>query len=75
MLSMMYWPAFMPDGAVEALDTGVQLRLAGLDVQKGSPHLLSPFHQLLTDVFGDLPRVLHPATSGAHLSFAPIGAG
>ena len=42
---------FMPYGAIVALDSGVLLRLAGLDVLDGNPMFLSPFHQLFTDVF------------------------
>ena len=42
----------MPDGAVGALDIGVLLGLAGLDVLDGNTMLSCPFHQLFTDVFG-----------------------
>ena len=42
---------FMPDGAVVALDLGVLLELAGLDVLDGNPLTRSPFHQFATDVF------------------------
>ena len=41
----------MPDGAVVALDVGVLLGLAGLDVLEGDAAFHSPFHQLFTDVF------------------------
>ena len=36
----------MPDRAVAALDLGVLLGLAGLDVLDDNPMLLNPFHQL-----------------------------
>jgi hypothetical protein len=42
----------MPDLSVLALDIGVLLWLAGLDVLDGNPMFLSPFHQLITDLFG-----------------------
>ncbi len=42
----------MPNSSVVALDIGVLLRLAGLDIVKCDPLLLCPFDQLLTDVFG-----------------------
>ncbi len=42
---------FMPDGAVVALDGGVVLRLAGLDVLNGDAPFLGPYHKLATDVF------------------------
>jgi hypothetical protein len=41
----------MPDGAVVALDIGVLLRLAGLDVLDGDFPLFGPFHQLAADLF------------------------
>ncbi len=41
----------MPDGAVVALDVGVLLGLAGLDVLDGDPMFLGPYQQLATDVF------------------------
>ena len=41
----------MPDGAVVALDVGILLRLAGLDVLDGNPLFISPFQQLFADVF------------------------
>ena len=43
---------FMPDGVVAALDIGVLLRLAGLDVLDGDALFLVPAQQLATDVFG-----------------------
>ena len=42
---------FMPDCAVVALDTGVLLRLAWLDVLDGDAQFLSPYQQLATNVF------------------------
>ncbi len=42
---------FVPDGTVVALDIGVLLGLAGLNVLDGNPMFLSLFHQLFTDVF------------------------
>ena len=44
----------MPDCAVVALDVGVLLRFAGLDVLDGNPMFLSPYQQLATDVFRPL---------------------
>lgn len=41
----------MPNRPIVALDAGVLLRLAGLDVLDRNPMFLSPFHQLATDVF------------------------
>jgi len=41
----------MLDSAVVTLNVGVLLRLAGLDVLDDDLSLLSPFHQLATDVF------------------------
>jgi hypothetical protein len=52
---------FMPHGAVVALDVGVLLRLAWLDVLDGNPMFLGPFHQLFTDVFR---AVVHPDGAG-----------
>ncbi|MNY72849.1 hypothetical protein D3C86_2114980 [compost metagenome] len=34
----------MPDGAVVALDIGILLRLAGLDIAQGNALLFGPFH-------------------------------
>ena len=42
----------MPDCPVVALDIGVLLGLAGLDVGQGDALLLGPDHQRGTDVFG-----------------------
>ena len=42
---------FMPDRAVVALDVGVLLRLARLDMRQGDALFLSPFQQCMTDVF------------------------
>ena len=49
----------VPDRAVVALDVGVLLRLAGLDVPDGDPMLFGPLQQRAADVFGaivDLSR-------------------
>ena len=56
----------MPDGAVVALDVGVLLRLAGLDVLDGDAPPRSPYQQLATDVFR---AVINP--NGAWLA-APL---
>lgn len=42
---------FVPDCAVVSLDVGVLLRFSGLDVLDGDTLLLSPFHELTTDIF------------------------
>ena len=42
---------FVPDGAVEALDIGVLLGLAGLDMLDGYSVFPGPYQQLATDVF------------------------
>ena len=42
---------FMPDGAVVALDIGVLLWLAGLDVLERDAAFLGPDQQLAADVF------------------------
>ena len=47
----------MPNGAVVALDIGILLWLARLDVVQGDALVLSPFHQLATDL---LRTVVHP---------------
>lgn len=41
-------------GAVEALDVGVLLRLAGLDVIEANAVFLRPLGQRLTDIFGPI---------------------
>ena len=56
----------MPDSAVIALDIGVLLRLAGLDVQDGDPLFLSPFQQSFTDVFG---AIINPYRLIGQVSF------
>ena len=52
---------FMPDGAVVALDVGVLLRLAGLDVLDGDAPARSPDQQLATDV---IRAVVDPCGAG-----------
>ena len=42
----------MPDRSIIALDLGVLLGLAGLDVQDRDAAFLGPDQQLATDVFG-----------------------
>ena len=42
----------MPERPIVALDVGVLLRLAGLDVLDGDPVLFSPLQQRAADVFG-----------------------
>jgi hypothetical protein len=41
----------MPDGAVVALNIGVLLRLAWLDMVQGDALVLSPFHEFPADIF------------------------
>ncbi len=54
---MMYWSKpLMPDGAVVALDVGVLLRLARLDVRQGDAIFLSPLQLDMADVFRPVAR-------------------
>lgn len=56
----------MPDRPVVALDAGVLLWLAGLDVGQGNALLLGPCHQRGTDVFG---AVVDPDRQGLAAPF------
>ena len=51
----------LPDYSVVAFETGVLLRLAGLDVQDGNPLFPSPLQQLATDGFR---AIVDPMMSG-----------
>ena len=57
---------FTPHSAVVALDVGVLLRLARLDVLDGNPMFLGLFHQLFTDVFR---AVVYPDRAGLSAPF------
>jgi hypothetical protein len=56
----------MPHRAVVALDAGVLLGLARLDMQDGNPLFPGPFDQLSTDVFR---AVIHPFGAGLAAPF------
>jgi hypothetical protein len=49
---------FVPDGAVVALDIGVLLRLAGLDMPNADASPRCPFQQFAADVFRAVVRRL-----------------
>jgi hypothetical protein len=68
---------FMPNRAVVALDLGVLMGLAGMDVEDGNSLSLSPFRQLFIDIFRAIidqnaARLATPEKSGLSSCAAPF---